>query len=233
MLLPIVLCSAALAPSPLRPAATQSLGRAPHQASHSRRAVLGLAASFAAAGTRSAAFAAEELQFQASTSGVQWAERKVGAGAAPVAGQQVIIEYVMYRKGGDKVDSTVARQEPFSWRLGDGSVIEGLEQGVVGGQGVPPLLPGGVRRLIVPQARGYVQTPIGLWGSGDGEEAKFQGAKGPIPPEDSEGYRRFKDLFLNPNRWEQPDLVFDVVLRKVVADAPPAAVAVAAPPTTE
>ena len=151
----------------------------------------------------------------------------MGTGAAPVAGQRVTIEYVMSRRAGDKIDSTVVRQAPFSWRLGDGSVIDGLEQGVVGGDGVPPLLPGGVRRLIVPQARGYVQTPIGLWGNGDGADAQVEATKGPIPPEDSDGYRRFKDLYLNPNRWEQPDLVFDVALRKVAAavDAPAAATA--------
>ena len=95
---------------------------------------------------------------------MQWAELKVGSGVAPLAGQKVTIEYVMSRRAGEKIDSTIARQSPFSWSLGDGTVTNGLEQGVAGGQGVPPLMVGGVRRLIVPQGAGYTTTPIGLWG---------------------------------------------------------------------
>ena len=89
------------------------------------------------------------LQFQRASNGLQWAELREGSGAPPVAGQRVTIDYMMTRRGGGKIHSTVEQQLPFEWTLGEGGVIEGLEQGTRGGDGVPPLLMGGVRRLIV------------------------------------------------------------------------------------
>ena len=56
--------------------------------------------------------------------------------------------------------STREAGEPFSWTLGDGSVIEGLELAVGGGGGLPPMLVGGAR-VIVPMARGYGSQTAG------------------------------------------------------------------------
>ena len=57
---------------------------------------------------------------------------------------------------GTKIDSTKDRNAPYRWTLGDGSTIAGLEQAIIGGNGVPPMLPGGVRRIVVPSKLAYV-----------------------------------------------------------------------------
>ena len=93
--------------------------------------------------------AAELIFKDAGPEGFQYADVKVGSGSAPAPGQRVAIDYVMSTTGaryGAKIDSTVDRQAPYSWTLGDGTTIRGLELAVAGGEGVPPMLPGGVRR---------------------------------------------------------------------------------------
>ena len=60
------------------------------------------------------------------------------AGSPPVAGQRVAIDYVMSTTGaryGAKIDSTVDRQAPYAWTLGDGSTIKGLELAITGSEG--------------------------------------------------------------------------------------------------
>ena len=70
------------------------------------------------------------------------------------------------------VHSTREAGEPFSWTLGDGSVIEGLELAVGGGGGLPPMLVGGARRVIVPMARGFMAR----------RRRAFQGQGGAVGP---------------------------------------------------
>eukprot|EP00962_Isochrysis_galbana_P044283 scaffold17124_cov112-Isochrysis_galbana.AAC.2 len=159
------------------------------------------------------------LEFASADGGLRWAELKQGAGAPFRPGQRVSIDYIMTRRGGAKIHSTVEAGEPFSWTLGDGSVIAGLEQAVGGGGGVPPMLAGGARRVIVPMTLGYgSQTTMAsdrLWQT-DVREL------GPVPPpfvwldknnERVDSYLRFKNLFQNPNAFNQPDLVLDIRLR--------------------
>jgi len=169
-----------------------------------------------------AAAPAVTFDFSTAPSGLQWADLKLGTGAAPQAGSALVIDYIMTRRAGEQIHSTVKAQEPFSWVLGAGTVIEGLEQAVAGGGGVPPMLPGGARRVIVPMALGYGK-------SADDQGLMWQTAVrenlGPIPPENFEwvdrrgdkvnSFFRFKSLYLNPNRFDQPDLVLDIKLRDV------------------
>jgi hypothetical protein len=164
------------------------------------------------------------LEFSSAEDGLRWAELKPGAGAPFRSGDRVSIDYIMTRRGGAKIHSTVEAGEPFSWTLGDGSVIAGLEQAVGGGGGVPPMLAGGARRVIVPMALGYgSQTTVDsdrLWQI-DVREL------GPVPPpfvwldknnERVDSYLRFKNLFQNPNAFNQPDLVLDIRLRAAPGD---------------
>lgn len=146
----------------------------------------------------------------------QWAELKLGSGPVPREGQRVTIDYMMTRRGGAKIYSTFDSKTPFTWTLGDGTVIAALEQAVAGGEGVPPLLPGGARRVMVPQERGYGSRQRGWTTS--------VRTLGPVPPDfdwaDSKGdlvnaNTRFQDIYLNPNRIDQPDLIIDVKLVKV------------------
>ena len=191
-----------------------------------RRAVLSLAATAAWPLKASAA----QQTFVTAPSGVQWSELKVGSGEPPRAKERVVVDYVMTRRGGAKIHSTRQQGIPFSWIVGDGRVIAGLEQAVAGGAGVPPMLPGGVRRVIVPQELGY-GIREGDW------TTTLRDGLGPIPPDDFDwvdtngeyvnSFKRFKNIYQNTNRMAQPDLVFDILfLRKegaAVAPEPPAA----------
>jgi FKBP-type peptidyl-prolyl cis-trans isomerase len=83
-----------------------------------------------------------------------------GAGAAPKQGDTVTVHYIGWLIDGTKFDSSVDREEPFSFVLGIGQVIQGWDQGV-GGMRV-----GDKVRLTIPPELAY------------GE----QGYPGAIPP---------------------------------------------------
>ena len=167
------------------------------------------------------------LQYITSDSGLKWAELREGAGASPRPGSVVTIDYMMTRRGGAKIYSTKQSGLPFSWKLGDGSVIEGLEIALLGsGGGMPPLKVGGARRVIVPQALGYGRDK-GFFSSGAPTEVLNLG---PIPPEfiwsdaatdKVNSYLRWRDLYQNADRLDQPDLILDIVLRSVGEPEPP------------
>ena len=90
-----------------------------------------------------------------------------GSGNEAVSGRQVTVHYTgwLYDQArddhkGQKFDSSRDRNEPFTFRLGAGQVIQGWDQGVAG------MKVGGKRTLTIPPQMGY--------GS--------QGAGGVIPP---------------------------------------------------
>lgn len=135
---------------------------------------------------------------------------------------------MMSRRGGAKIHSSVQAQQPFSWVLGDGSVIGGLELAILGGdegldpsvdKPLKPLLPGGARRVIVSQ-----KTGLG-YGTKNADWTTNVFEVGPVPPEgfrwrDTQGdmvesYVRFKNIYLNENRMDQPDLILDIKLLSV------------------
>jgi hypothetical protein len=161
---------------------------------------------------------APDLQFATAPSGLQWADAKKGSGQPLTSGSPVAIDYVMSTTGaryGSKIYSSKDSNAPYRWKLGDGSTIAGLEQAIIGDDSVAPMLPGGVRRVIIPAKLGYQQLaqPIPGMQFQDCQEGK---GVGPIPPA-SEGnageyYQRFKNIYCNANRPYQPDLVMDIKL---------------------
>ena len=72
-----------------------------------------------------------------------------GSGATAAAGQTVSVHYTGWLTDGTKFDSSVDRNEPFEFRLGQGQVIGGWDQGVAGMQ------VGGKRKLTIPPELGY------------------------------------------------------------------------------
>jgi len=95
---------------------------------------------------------------------------------------------------------------PYRWVLGDKSTIAGLEQAIAGGDGVPPMLQGGIRRVIIQQGSGKGYNVNECSGGAEGNND----GPGPIPR--GETYNRFKNVFCNPTRPDAPELVLDVKL---------------------
>ena len=167
------------------------------------RKVMTSAAGSAAVLLPQSALAADLPPFQTSSTGLQWADAKVGSGAPFTKGQQVAVDYTMQTTGaryGTKIYSTANTNNPFRFVVGSDKegelAIKGLEQAIIGGDGVPPMLPGGVRRVIIPSSLGYeaLAKPIPGMQFQDCQEGK---GPGPIPPvpEAFEEYQRFKNIY--------------------------------------
>ena len=83
-------------------------------------------------------------------SGLRYEDLTVGNGAeARGRGQTVIVHYTGWLENGTKFDSSVDRNDPFSFPLDCGYVIKGWDEGVKG------MKVGGRRRLIIPSELGY------------------------------------------------------------------------------
>jgi len=80
---------------------------------------------------------------------------KEGTGKAAEDGDQVTVNYVGTFPDGTVFDSSIARNQPLSFVLGVGQVIEGWDLGVVG------MKVGGERKLIIPASLGYGDTEAG------------------------------------------------------------------------
>jgi len=83
------------------------------------------------------------------TSGLQYLDVKVGDGAEAKVGDTVSVHYTGTFKDGKKFDSSVDRNQPFSFSLGRGQVIKGWDEGVAG------MKEGGKRKLVIPSELGY------------------------------------------------------------------------------
>jgi FKBP-type peptidyl-prolyl cis-trans isomerase FkpA len=86
-------------------------------------------------------------------SGLQIIDSKVGTGASPKTGQTCVMHYTgwLYENGqkGKKFDSSVDRNEPFEFPIGQRRVIAGWDEGVAS------MKVGGKRTLIIPPELGY------------------------------------------------------------------------------
>jgi FKBP-type peptidyl-prolyl cis-trans isomerase len=82
--------------------------------------------------------------------GLQCIDIKVGTGTAATSGTSVTVQYTGWlESNGKKFDSSYDRNQPFQVTLGQGQVIPGWDEGIVG------MKPGGIRRLIIPAALAY------------------------------------------------------------------------------
>ena len=86
-------------------------------------------------------------------SGLKIIDTRAGTGATPRSGQTCVMHYTgwLYEDGkkGKKFDSSVDRNEPFEFKIGQHQVIAGWDEGVA------TMKVGGKRTLIIPPALGY------------------------------------------------------------------------------
>jgi peptidylprolyl isomerase len=96
------------------------------------------------------AFAAKDANKTVITaSGLKYVDVVVGKGASPTAGKLVQVHYTGTLENGKKFDSSVDRNEPFTFTIGVGQVIKGWDEGVM------TMKVGGKRKLIIPSNLGY------------------------------------------------------------------------------
>jgi FKBP-type peptidyl-prolyl cis-trans isomerase len=101
----------------------------------------------------------EEAVVETPQAGYLKEEVVVGSGPEVLPGDTVTVHYVGALPDGQVIDSSIARNEPFTFTLGTGAVIRGWDEGLVG------MKVGGKRRLVVTPEYGY------------GEQGS-----GPVPP---------------------------------------------------
>lgn len=80
---------------------------------------------------------------------LQKTDETVGTGAEAAAGDSVTVNYTGTLENGKVFDSSYSRNEPFTFKLGAGQVIQGWDEGVVG------MKVGGKRKLVIPPSLGY------------------------------------------------------------------------------
>ena len=92
-------------------------------------------------------------------SGLRIIDVKPGTGPVPKAGQTVTVNYTGWLfvdgKKGKKFDSSLDRNQPFSFTLGQGQVIKGWDEGLA------TMHVGGKRTLIIPPDLGYGASGAG------------------------------------------------------------------------
>jgi len=86
---------------------------------------------------------------------LQMEDITIGTGAEAKIGDTVSVDYVGTLTDGTQFDSSVDRGVPFEFKLGENSVIQGWEQGLLG------MKVGGKRKLTIPPSLGYGERATG------------------------------------------------------------------------
>jgi peptidylprolyl isomerase len=119
----------------------------------SRRAALATTLSVVATGVIAMSEASDAQPVTTTPSGLKIIDLKVGAGPSPKPGQTCVMNYTgwLYENGnkGKKFDSSLDRNQPFSFPIGQHQVIAGWDEGVA------TMKVGGKRTLIIPPELGY------------------------------------------------------------------------------
>ncbi|XP_054800582.1 peptidyl-prolyl cis-trans isomerase FKBP13, chloroplastic [Prosopis cineraria] len=137
-----------------------------------RREALGLAFGFGLCNVvlhslpqaTSAAEAAAPCDLTVAASGIAFCDKLVGSGPQAAKGQLIKAHYVGKLENGKIFDSSYNRGKPLTFRVGVGEVIKGWDEGILGGDGIPPMLAGGKRTLKIPPELAYGSRGAGCRG---------------------------------------------------------------------
>lgn len=99
-------------------------------------------------------------------SGLGYCDVVEGPGDEAPLGELINVHYTARFADETVFDSSYKRARPLTMRIGVGKVIKGLDQGILGGEGVPPMRIGGKRKLRIPPHLAYGPEPAGCF-SGD------------------------------------------------------------------
>lgn len=80
---------------------------------------------------------------------------RVGTGAEVKDGDTVVVHYIGTLQNGTEFDNSNKRGTPFTFTVGEGRVIKGWEQGLVG------MKVGGQRILVIPPELAYGRQAVG------------------------------------------------------------------------
>lgn len=103
-------------------------------------------------------------QLTQAPSGLAFCDLIVGTGPQVDKGQLIKANYIGKLENGKVFDSSYERGKPITFRVGAGEVIKGWDLGILGGDGVPPMLAGGKRTLKIPPQLGYGTRGAGCKG---------------------------------------------------------------------
>lgn len=80
---------------------------------------------------------------------------RVGYGPKVAVGDTVTVDYIGKLQNGQQFDNSYVRGEPFTFTVGEGQVIAGLEEGIIGMQAE------GERILVIPPELAYGSRNVG------------------------------------------------------------------------
>lgn len=94
-------------------------------------------------------FVKDNVAIISTDSGLKYQDWVSGDGRTAKNGDTVNVHYTGWLIDKTKFDSSKDRNQPFSFKLGEGRVIKGWDEGVAG------MAVGGTRLLIIPSELGY------------------------------------------------------------------------------
>jgi peptidylprolyl isomerase len=83
-------------------------------------------------------------------------DTKMGEGDAVAVGDTVTVHYIGTLQDGKEFDNSLARNQPFTFKVGEGNVIPGWDAGILG------MKKGAERILIIPPTMAYGDRGIGV-----------------------------------------------------------------------
>lgn len=89
------------------------------------------------------------------TEGVQIYDLQVGTGAEATSGKNVVVHYVGFLTDGTQFDSSIDRNSPFEFKLGDQGMMKGFNIGIEG------MKVDGIRQVVIAPELAYGAQQFG------------------------------------------------------------------------